>query len=340
MRPIQSLPKDFFEPITFHPLDHRAGRFNVSTKEYYIFNHEDGYRGIKKAFDEKSEPFFLRHEEAFKGACHIFREQFGHEPDLVQWYHDENKTWNAFLVTSQTMKQKAMNKEATLFPTEARDEFRTFPLIGAFNGYSINDHPAFFLIVSTPFEEERGSFLTLDAFRFQSHDDRKLFVGQSPADRKKHLAALSKRIAGGFNLAKNHFDDLIERMRQRTIIKEFFAPVVLDLYNMNRNLESVRNDEELRGRIRKLFTQSENSLFRFRNAVPWTEFIHFIIRYNDYSIGTHSLPLSQVEELFSVKRSYQKFERLFDVFFHDDRRFVQYVDDQMGDWEKVKGLVF
>lgn len=338
MKPIEDLPKDFFENVTFYPLDHRAGKYNISTDDYFIFGFEDRFRGVKRAFNEDKLPFYLSHQETFNTTKQIFYELSGFEPDLLTEFHDKDKTWNAFIVTHSsfvkyTQKTKA-NSSYPLFDyvDAAEDEpFINFPLIGGFNNYSLDKNPAFFYLIGTPFQPDSGSLLTLDNFRFTKVEDKRPFVVDN---RKAALDQLVKSIAVRFKGARANFDKLLVKMTTQQILKEEFAPVVLDLYNRNRNPQSIRNDDGLRHRVKRLYINAANSVKKLE-LVPWTEFIRFIIRYNQFYFYEEIL-LESVEELFSRKDSYQKFETLFNRFLTDRPSYERYVNGQVIDWERIK----
>lgn len=100
------LPAIFFEKIQLHPLDNKAGKFNVQSDKHFIFSMEHKFRGIKKALKGKEHPFFFTHEESFNTACAIFKELYKKNPTSVYYFHDPDKTWNAFAVTHEDLPEE------------------------------------------------------------------------------------------------------------------------------------------------------------------------------------------------------------------------------------------
>lgn len=338
-------PPNFFEPISYHPLAHRAGKFNVDSTQFYVFNHEDQFRGFKSAYSEGSPPFFLFHQEVLDGACQIFRNLFGHEPDLLRFFANEQKTWNAFLVTSQQVAKfdyeltDELFSEPALrqgFNKEDRQPFRHFPLIGGFNDYAYGGNPAFFYLIATPFRQTTASFLTVDNFRFLQDLDKHPFT-QPRANRVTLLQSTCRRVTDSFRKERDKFDKLLTEMADYQIDKDYFAPVVLDLYNRNRNVESVRNDDTLRASLRYLYQQADDFSYG-QSTLPWSDFIHFIIRYNEFNLDQDWL-LKRIEELFAEKRSYKKFNDLFAKFSVDNTRYTRYTADQLSDWRRVSSIL-
>jgi len=332
MNSIDSLPPDFFEDVTLHKLDHRAGRYNITTDQYYVFGYQDQFRGIKKAYNDDSPPFYLLHKETFEVTRRVFENLFGYPPDQVKVYHDENKTWNAFIVGSSALtryEQSAAFEPENTFAKAA--PFVHFPLIGGINNYDLDKNPAFFYLIATPFQKDYGSVLTLDNFRFQKEEDKSLLFS---TNRDYSLFALSDIIAKQFKKSEREFNDLLNSIQNQRINSWEFAPVVLDLYNKNRNPESILIDNTLRQRVRKLHMDAQKHLRR-QHEVPWTEFIHFITRYNQFELYK-GLQLESVEELFSKKEAFQKFDKAFRVFLEYPERFTSYVQSQVNDWQRIE----
>ena len=341
MQPISSLPADFFENVTFHTLDHRAGKFNVSTDEYFVFGYEDKFRGTKQAFDVDKPPFYLLHSETFTIVKEVFAGLFSKKPDLLTVFYDENKIWNAFIVghsdfVKYDQPNPRINQQADLFAynSETDRQFQHFPLIGGVNSYGFDKNPAFFYLIATPFHKDSGSLLTLDNYRFTKDEEKWPFV---EGDRDTARAELILRVIKKFREAESDFEQMLGKMSLKYIRSDEFAPVVLDLYNRNRNPQSIRNDDLLRRRVKRLYLDAK-SFTRRRTSVPWTEFMHFIVQYNQFYFDK-SLLLEGVEELFSKKESYRKFDRIFQQFVTDPDRFQSYVDDQVREWKRIEKLV-
>lgn len=341
MQPISDLPKDLFENVTYHTLRNQAGKFNIRTEDHFLFGYEDKFRGVKKSFSEGQPPFYLSHSETFETTCKTFCGLFGVEPDLLTEFHDEAKTWNAFIVSHSNMVSYEPEYSAqpvlgrlSQFADAQANSFVNFPLIGGFNSYGFDKNPAFFYLVGTPFRALSGSLLTLDNFRFTKDDEKLPFI---VGNRSEALARLIDTLVKRFGNARSAFDKLLAQMATQQVLETDFAPVVLDLYNRNRNPQSIQNDDRLRQRVRRLYIDAADSVKK-RNTVPWTEFIRFIVRYNQFFFHKEIL-LESIEELFSRKESYQKFDVLFRRFLNDPGAFIHYVDGQVSDWERIKDTV-
>lgn len=353
----QSLPLNFFEHVTIQPLDHLTDNHRIKTDKYFVFNYQSGFRGFKAAYPEEALPFFLHHEEVFWGACQLFENLFQHKPDLIRFFHDDEKTWNAFLVTSWQLAKNeepdvqewaVADQDPTMYgswqpeyyvpPMRTRHSqygkgFEHFPLIGAVNDYGFDKTPAFFYLVATPFRHSLASFLTLANFRFLKDADKIPFARYG-TNRKAELARICRDVSKQFKREQQEFDQLLSTMSNRVIESEFFGPVVLDLYNRNRNLESIRNDATLRNAIRITYSQARD-FSRSTSELLWSDFIHFIIRYNEFDLEEDWLH-SRIIELFKEKRSFKKFEEVFRKFLHNNSRYQTYINDQQSTWELIR----
>lgn len=333
-----SLPAAFFEPVTLHTLSHRGGKYNVETPDLYIINHEFHYRGAKAAFGPNRPPFYLLHEECFKGACQIFTEIYQHEPDLFAYFNDPDKTWNAFLVTSSRLYlgNEFVSEFDSFGVLPSQKDFRYFPVIGGFNSYNQGINPGFYYLIAPPFEQGKGSFLTLANFRFLRDEDKQRFLTDN---RPEALRQTIRQISKEFVKAEYEFRSLLDRMAEGTITRDDLIPVILDLYDKNRNTESVANDTRLQGSLRYL-AQAVEDFFptRRQHLFAWTALIQFIIRNNEVNLN-EGLRLDEVEELFSRKRAYTKFIRLFVKFLNDLPRYERYLQDQRKDWDAIRTLI-
>lgn len=334
------LPANFFENVELFTLSHRGGKYNVDTKSLYIISHTFDYRGSKAAFGEDEPPFYLRHEESFEGACQLFSQLFDHEPDLFAWFENKEKTWNAFLVTSRRLYLSGDDDQTAYLAQENRfrSYFNYFPVIGSINSYGQGENPGFYYLVATPFRQGTGSFLTLANFRFQRESDKLPFITFDPYKRQKALSQTITQVSQAFDKAEREFNALLDQMANGYIARELFMPVVLDLYDKNRNAESVANDSRLQRFIHYL-AQSTNDFLPIHQAVlPWTDLIQFIIRNNEVDLD-RGLRVDEVEELFSRKWAYAKFIELFKKFLKDTAAYERYIKKQFDDWQAIRNLI-
>jgi hypothetical protein len=330
------LPENFFENIVLNTLDSRAGRFNVQSSKHYIFSIEDQYRGIKKSFIEGGLPFYFTHEETFNTACMIYERMYEKMPTSLYYFHNEEKTWNAFIVLNELDIQEHFYHP---FDKPIIPENSYYPLIGALNGYGMDENPAFFLLISSPFETTRMSFLTLDSFRFLRDEDRLScykFKGDSVYEKIEKFAI--KR-AYQFKHEEKKFKELLEKYQKINLEREYFMPIILDLYNLNRNSESVKNDDKLSRAILDLRNAANFHLRAFGNTLNWTIFISFIVRYNSFELNSGIFPKHEIESLFSKKKAYTKFTEMFSRFEVDEKNFETYAKHQVSDWEKIEKII-
>ncbi len=336
-----TLPISFFEKIELNTLDSRAGRFNVQSDEHFIFSVEDKYRGIKKVFKKKEHPFFFTHEETLDIACEVYKKLYIEEPTSLYYFHDEDKTWNAFVVANEGVylfdKNGELNHQSLLF------QQKYYPLIGAFNGYGMEENPAFFMLTSSPFDKFNSSFLTIDSFRFLSGTEKeamyKIKISDKPNTYRFKIDAINlfiEDVASKFKIKEEDFKILLETYQMIPLEKKYFMPIILDLYNQNRNIESVRNDSKLMKSIINLKKAAELQLRQSIHSLTWGSFISFIVHYNEFNLDSGIYPKADIEKLFSKKKAYTKFLEMFGKFRRDSKRFNNYAENQLEDWLKIE----
>lgn len=333
----RKLPLGFFEKIELHPLDNKAGRFNVQSNKHFIFSMEHNFRGIKKALKTKDYPFFFTHQESFETACAIFKELYKKDPTTVYYFHNTDKTWNGFVVSNDDL-----NENSYLFPSA---EAKYNPLIGAFNGYGMDENPAFFMLISSPFDSNNSSFLTIDNFRFLYDVDKiSLFKVKEKENphiynfEKGNIESFVKRTAVQFKYEEEIFNKILERYQKINLDEIFFMPIILDLYNQNRNLESIKNDPKLLISILNLKNAAENQMI-YSNTLNWGSLISFIVRFNEFSLQSGIFPKTEIEKLFAKKQAYIKFLEVFRKFVDNQSRFENYAKNQLADWLKIEHLI-
>ncbi len=333
------IPVDFFEKIELNTLDQRAGRFNVQSDEHFIFSIEDKYRGIKRTVKKIGHPFFFTHEETLDTACAIYKRLYKKEPTEVHYFHDEDKTWNGFVVSEDLTNKGVV--QTSLF------ESQYYPLIGAFNGYGMDENPAFFMLISSPFgkEKRRTSYLTIDSFRFLSSVEKECVYKEKASSKPTTYRFKSgpygefiEKVTSQFKEEEEIFNSLLKTYQAIPLEEKYFMPIILDLYNKNRNTESVKNDDKL---IRSILTlkQAAEKQLRYSEKLTWASFIGFIVRYNEFELVSGVFLKGEIEELFAKKQVYIKMSEIFGKCLHDTVRFNNYAENQLAEWLKIEALV-
>ncbi len=333
------LPSNFFEPVTYYQLECRAGKFNVSSEYHYVFNFEDKFIGIKKSQSIHSLPFFLHHEESLKMACMIYEQTFNQMPNELLYFHEKQKNWNSFIVGYRS-EGKELAYYNNLFTSSIRIDVDYFPMVGAFNSFEFGENPFFSLLITSPFDKHNYSFLSLEDFRFPKDSGNDLlkrqYKGQLFSDAA--LAKASEIIARTFGDADTKFKQKLIEYSCRELDSSYFAPIILDLYNINRNVESIKNDKKLEKRIRHHFDLA--NLFIIRNEMAtWSTIIAYMVRYSDFKITNGIFPKKNILDIFAQKQCYKKLETIFSKFVNDEPRFIRYADNQVADWNRIKHLI-
>ena len=162
MEKIQNLPTNFFEKIELSTLNCMTDKYVIKSKDYHIFSSENNFRGIKKSSAKGNVPFFLTHKEVFDTACLIYEKMYKNSPEYLYYFHDEDKLWNAFIVSGydfDTMNAYKNGDFGGNILIQVGDT-EGFPAIGVSNSYEMDENPAFFYVVTSPVDN-RNTFLTI-----------------------------------------------------------------------------------------------------------------------------------------------------------------------------------
>lgn len=77
----------------------------------------------------QGQPFYLLHKEAYRMTIKIFGDLFQVEPDLITYFNDDEKRWNAFILGHSKMMDDRFAKNLG---------FSYHPLIGCINSYELD----------------------------------------------------------------------------------------------------------------------------------------------------------------------------------------------------------
>lgn len=203
------------------------------------------------------------------------------------------------------------------------------------------------MLISSPFDKEkrRTSYLTIDSFRFLSSVEKECVYKEKASSKPTTYRFKSGRygefvekVISQFVREEKSFNKLLEIYQVIPLEEKYFMPIILDLYNKNRNTESVKNDDKLIRSILTLKLAAEEQL-AYSNKLTWASFIGFIVRYNEFELVSGVFPKADIESLFSKKKAYTKMLEIFGKCLHNSVRFNNYAENQLADWLKIEALV-
>jgi hypothetical protein len=300
----------------------------VKTEDYKLVSFEKNFLGIKKNdFCGSSEIFLLTHKDVFELTQSLFSALSGSKPQVLNYFHSEEMDWVAFLFNSSfDSKEMGRPKENQKMPIGI--DF----VIGVNSGYGENDTPTFYLMLK---HQQGGqlSFLTIDNYKFSKSEIEEYISGGRDFNFLQEI--LIKDVSNRFRFELDSFILLYEKLRSIRIEKSFFAPVCLDLYNLNRSLTSIRNDNRLRSNLMKVINQSSLFVNNLVLKITGSDFIDFIIRYNYFSLENITISREKIEDLFVKKRAYQKVEDMFPGFFKSQENFNEYLIEQSRTFDRI-----
>jgi hypothetical protein len=328
MKNIKTIEELFFTPVVskFNAISEDSNI--VKTDDYKLVSFEKNFLGIKKNdYCESSEIFLLTHKDVFELTKSLFSALSESEPQVLNYFHSEEMDWVAFLFNSSVY-SSGMRRSNEDKKMPSGIDF----VIGVNSGYGETDTPTFYLMLK---HQQGGqvSFLTIDNYKFTKSEIEQYILGGRDFDFLQEI--LIKDVSAHFRLELDSFILLYEKLRSIRIEKSFFAPVCLDLYNLNRSLTSIKNDGRLRLNLTRLINQSSVFVKNLTLEITASDFIDFIIRYNYFSLENITLSREKIEDLFVKKRAYQKVEDMFPGFFKSQENFDEYLIEQSRTFDRI-----
>jgi hypothetical protein len=306
----------------------------ISNKHKTISNGKH-FLGIKKTeFNNKEEIFCISHNQAHDLAAVLFNSMTGDKAFLFNYFHTEDLDWAAFLFTDDNNQTNKKNNENEIAQPKTKNN-RKMPenidiVIGVNSGYSDFDVPNFYLLLSHEFDNKK-SFLTISNYKF-TKDEIESYLEKKDYNILKDI--ITDKVTELFKEELEYFLEVYYLLESMNINEKDFVSVCLDLFNRNRSITSMRNDNNLLKLIGNLIHQS----FVFskdRGNLKCSLFINFIIRSNYFDIDNLDIKREKVEELFVQKRSYQKTAEIFPRFKKIPAAFAEYIAEQDETFKKI-----
>ena len=304
----------FFKP-TISPFQGISanGRIILSDDRKLISNDNlipSTFLGVRKCieFDEKRKDIFLiLHEESLLLANQLYQNIANKQPSWKEHFNTESMDWAMFLVSDKTSINNIKTEEPKIFESDFDyKSLNNFELIiGVQNGYDGDDEITFYATIKHK-QHDGGSFLTIGSYKFPS------YIKSEYLKQGKSLSILKSDIknSASIHLKKDiqDFKDLYATLFKQSwqTIKNEFTPVCLDVLNINRSIQSIKNDAGLRKDIRYVEDRSHSfiNLSLNKNRADFAMLIDYVIFTNYYDIKAFQNNRKKTEEIFTQKRSY------------------------------------
>ena len=226
------------------------------------------------------------------------------------------------------------------------------PALAFTNGYDYDDELTFYVLVTLPAttrdEEEFGSWGGAQAASRPHRPVLVLKTGQFATKWVKQLHSLTgeplleearkalPELAQKFRTALREFAKLYYYLRLTPVKPEQLVPVVLDLYDTNRNLSTLNEDDALRQRVNRRVTAARS--FLRAQSPNLAALVHFFM-YED-AFDPTAFNRQTAEHALSERDVYRRLRtRLHKDVVSSERRLGLYLEGQKLSWENiVRGL--
>lgn len=317
----------------------------IVTAEKYVSIHQPEKKelfGIKPLGDDRKEAFYMKHEEALNGLRLLHHSLFPW-PISERCYATDNKNLafvffgkgsegqsqgNLFDEESKLSFLPANKEETTL---DVRFDWHYFtsngftPALAVENGFDYNDRAVFYLLVEIADNIGRSGYITIDKYRIQSKTVEE--VERFPLKKVELVMnELERKAAPIFFDRLKAFIHKYEALRKIQTNKEEVIAVALDVFNKNRNVESILSDTDLEKELTRFI---ENARSYFNKNSGMQDIVNFIIRYNMLNFYEPELAEHAIREVLVEKKAFGNLNRLIEGKNINPVELRNYVEEQV-----------
>lgn len=348
----------FFDVITSPLVCISKTGVELTASDRYLVSQEENidvptFLGVKNG-DKHKGPFIVPHQDACELAKNLFKSISGKTTKNVIFFdHSPTMNWAMFLVGGNIKLVDIKTEQPTLFEKEnKKSHLRNLELIiGVQNGYDGDDEITFYTTIRHK-EYEKGSFLTIGSYKFPMEVKKDYTAywrikGESLQAKEVITEPLLNLIKGkasnNFKSEIHDFKDLYRRLEKESWenIAEHFTPVCLDILNINRSIESIKNDSKLKREINSAIGNSSSflSLGINKGRKDFAMLLDFILYNNHFDIVDYYYKREKTEAIFTQKRPYKIINSRLLNALNNSEGLKKYVDEQKETFEKIKKIL-
>jgi len=317
--PLQNVPKP-------------PNKIFVTSDDYQIISKSQSgsFLGIKEVHelnDKTKKTFHIHFESLVNQSKQLFEFLFNQSAEIHDYFKTKDDNWAAFLFSKNKYGVEDFVKDHQARTYElAKLQDKTLNLkifshldllLGASYGYTTSDTINLFLLLKTNNSKpENLSFLTLT--RFSITRNREFALLSENINENRYIEYFENFIKDDFLDDLGEFIKYYQYFSDITLERENFVPIVLDLYNSNRNSESIKKDKRLKTKINSIIDNSK-AFIKHKENLTLASFIDYIIEKNEFKLEEIGYDRSKIEELFVRKNAYNKALR---VLPHLDKKYV------------------
>ncbi len=327
--------------IYISPFQAICGNKIMPVKHHMAVCSENSLLGVRS---QDKEEFVINHMNAYLLAESLYNSIYQSGIAHI-CYLSESKNWMASIIGEPKYKTNGHFAElpSDVFITDRpkstilKDLF-TFgfkPAIGVVNGFDYNDDLGFYLLLepSTASTKDDMHLMTLDAFKFSPLDLQALVkISDIDEQLEKARNILLGKAVNKFQETLEAFIQVYEKLSCWQTQADHLTAICLDVFNKNRNIESVKADTQLSKELSTFINKAETY---FRNANQMSDLVQFIIRYHDVDFSAKNLDRNKVEQIFVKKKSYGKIVRVLGEMKPTQKSYHDYLESQLSSYRQV-----
>jgi hypothetical protein len=212
--------------------------------------------GIKPIDRTQSQEVFAVKNSIWGEGLKYFGEQLGVGSKELA-FGSANNSWSCYFLGDLFGRERNMSFEVDEFAQIRLIQPSNFvPVIASVNGFDFNDKLRFYLLATSK-EGIQNGFLTIGKFGLHADVQKKYTQAHSDYQKTEILEEAILDFSGSFAKEMNRFQEYESALRVIESTPEELVAIALDLYNINRRIQSVSSDTNLKRRVIREYNQAK-----------------------------------------------------------------------------------
>ena len=322
--------QELFFKVSTSPLKAVLSDSKVMSPYYMVLYNEENILGIKPKEEEDTKVFFLENGEVFeagKSLSEKISKNIIHTASFTNYR--QNRSFFIYENKEAEVIEEGLFEPRNKKVLEKLRKYGFQPTIIAENGFDYNDKVMFYLLVALPtnYDSMTGNgFLTISKFRYQYYFNNE----------KSFIEDIKENCVLKFEQGLEDFIKSYEELDKIQFSNEEQIAISLDIYNRNRNIQTLKSDGRHLNETKKFIKRAET--FYSRSESRASEIIKFIISTHPINFEEEHIRIIDFKEILTEKRAYANSKRLFKGKNTNEKERAIYVAEQLrvlGEVEKL-----
>lgn len=337
---LQKIPTyDLFFKVNESPLRAIIENTMVLPERYKVLHENTRFLGIKEIEKETQKAFFVEHSHAYKCA-RVLAESISSNINQDRSYkNDLNNKAFIFLGSGNNTETRQLPKDSLFgdFDKHLIEQLRRYgfsPAIAVQNGYDYLDRTTFYLLAELAISESVFGYLTIAKYKFGNNTIYDAL--KNPLKKEDYCILDIKENGVPFFLKElRKFFETYESLYNIQANSEQLIAVALDIFNKNRNLESLKSDVNLADEMRKFISSARAYFDRKENLA---HLINFIARLHYIDFSLSQITPSLLHDVLTEKKAYSNLPRIFLGKNQDPNERANYLAEQVNVYKLIPSV--